>query len=291
VVPALIVGIAVYALAGGGGGGNGAGLLDSFIRLGPGGGSEIESFEGELPPGFPDDIPAYPGAKLVVSFRIKTDQGANYFAIYQTSDQPAEVLEFYQENMDEDPWQVEAVQSESNFGGLGFTRPDDADVQGDVSVNRSELDDKTSIYVTFQDLTPTGSRQEPESPFELPRNLALPPGFPADIPIFKGREATTVTETYFERGPGTISYLITFLTKQSQDDVIDFYKDEFKKRGWQVTDTPPSSNSRFELNIDFVDGPRQEVQGSIRADSFDDDPDYTRVDMLLQVSATRGRGN
>lgn len=292
VVPAMLVGLIVYATAGNGGGGSdAAGVLDGFIRLGPSGGEGIESYAGNPPPGYPSDMPQYPGSKIIVSFLIRSDQGNSYFVVYQTSDATDKVLSYFQEHLDDDPWQVEVSQASPEFSGVQFTRPDDADVQGDVSVNRSEIDNRTSIYVSYQDLTPSSRQAPPPDEFVLPASRALPPGFPNDVPIFKGKDTTTVTTTYFERGQGATSFYVSFLTKDSQDDVIDFYRAEFEKRGWTVTDSASSSLSSFELSIDFKDGPRQELQGSVRADSFAEDADYTKVDLLLEVVASRGRGN
>jgi hypothetical protein len=294
VVPAVIVGILVYAFAGGGSGGNAANaaaVLDGFIRLG-GTSEDVQSFQGKVPPGFPSDLPSYPGAKILVSFLLQASDGSNnYFVIYQTKDQPDTVLKYMQGKLDQDPWQVEGAQSSSEFTGLHFSRPDDADVQGDLSANRSDLDNKTTIYVSYQDLSPSNRSKPAQKPFVLPVSKELPPGFPSDVPIFAGKSPTTVTATYYQRQAGSSNYLVTFLTKDSQDDVIDFYKNEFRKRGWNVTDSAPSSRYSFELSIDFDDGARKLLQGSIRADSFQDDADYTQVDMLLQVSSSRGRGN
>ena len=292
VVPAVVVGVLVFAIGGGGGGGSdasAAGALDGFVRLG-GSSGDVQSFAKTLPPGFPKDLPTYSGSKLVVSFLIASDQGNNYFVIYQTKDKPDAVLKYFQDKLDKDPWQVEVAQSSSDFTGLRFSRPDNADVQGDLSVNHSDLDNQTTIYVSYQDLKPSSQAAPTQKPFKLPAAKDLPPGFPTDIPIFAGKNPSTVTATYFERGGGGTNYLVTFLTKDQQDDVIAYYKSEFGKKGWTVTDSKTTSSS-FELAIDFQDGAKQQLQGSIHADTFQDDASYTQVNMLLQVSSSRGRGN
>ncbi len=293
-IPALIVGLAVYALAGGdsGGGANAgtAGIIDGFLRLGPDDTSNIQSFTKALPSGFPGDFPPYPGSKLVVSFAIRSSQGSNFFAIFTAADSPDRVLAFFQERLAKDPWQVELAQASGDTSAISFSKPADPDVRGSVSAHHSDLDGKTSVFISIEDVSSSARRKVPDKPaFVLQPSLVLPPGFPSEVPIFKGKEASTVTQTYFERGSGSVNYAVSFLTKESQDDVIAFYRGEFQKRGWQVTDS--RTVTRFALGIDFQDGAKQEVQGSVRADTFTDDAAFTKVDLLLQVSARRGRGN
>jgi hypothetical protein len=289
-VPAIIVGIVVYVLAGSGGSSvGGAGVIDGFIRLGSSG-DEISSFEGKLPPNFPNEFPSYKGAKLVTSFAVESDQGTSYFVVYSTKDSTEKVYDFYLETLEEDPWQVELARSSTEFTGVQFSRPDDADVQGDVTIHHSDLDGTTAIFVSFQDLTPSGRAGPIIREFVPMVSKPLPPGFPSDIPIYESRrDATIVSDTYLERGPGGVSYIVTFLTKDSGDDVIGFYKGEFQKRGWVVTDSQLSS-SLSNVGIDFRDGPSEQLQGTIQADAFDEDPAYTKVDLLLQVSSSRSRG-
>ncbi len=296
VVPAVIVGLAVYASNGGGtsdgGGGNAAGIVDGFLRLGgDSSGGTIESFRGKTPPDFPKDIAAYPGAQPVVSFLIKSTDGTNYFVILGTSDTPDKVVAFYQQKLDAAPWQVEIGRSSADFDGIRFSRPDNADVQGDVSVHRSDLDARTSIFLSYQDVSKTGASNVPDKPFVLGKSRDLPPGFPSDMPIYKGKGESTVISTYYERGAGSTNFLVSFLTKDSQDDIVAFYRKEFQTRRWTVTDSKPTRSSSFVLGIDFTDGPKQLIQGSVNTDSFQDDADYRRVDLRLQVSSSRGRGN
>jgi hypothetical protein len=244
-----------------------------------------------LPPGFPADLPRYPGAKVLVSFLVRSSEGANYFVIYESGAGVDEILSFYQEKLDKEPWQVEGAISSEQIRAVAFSRPDDADVEGNVTVASSELGDKAAIYVSFQDVTPTGLRPIEPKPFVLRPTLALPPGFPSDVPIYSGKEKSTVTSTKFQRGGGTTSYQIAFVTKNSDVDVINFYRSEFQKRGWIVTDGQPLSTRDFSISIDFRDGPRQLLQGNVRADAHPDDGAYTLVVLSVDVSASRGRGN
>ncbi len=253
-IPALIVGVIVYAVGGGGGGGGGsgdaAGVIDGLFRLN---GEGVQSFENQTPPGLPKDLPQYPGSKIVVSFLVRSDQGASYIVIYQTSSDTKKVLDFYQESLDKEPWQVESGVSSTDVNGVFFSRPDDADVQGTIQVSNSKFNSKTTIYLSYDDVTPSGSAPS-DNKFVLPSaSLGLPSTFPNDIPIYRGKDESTVTAVQFQRGAGSTMYVVTFLTRNADVDVIDFYRKEFLKRGWQVTDGTPRSTRDFAISIDFQD--------------------------------------
>ncbi|HLF77352.1 MAG TPA: hypothetical protein VJB57_07645, partial [Dehalococcoidia bacterium] len=208
VVPALVVGLAVYFFAGsddgGGGGANGAGVLDGFFRLGPGSDGDVSSFKGELPPEFPKEFPLMSGFSIVGSFEIVSDEGTNYFAVLSGSASTDEVYDYYLGILDKDPFQIEIARAGTDFTGVRFSRPDNPDIQGDVTIHHSELDNKTVAYVSVEDVSKKKSSvKKPADAFKLPSSRALPPGFPSDVPIYKGRSAqSVVTDTYFERRQG-----------------------------------------------------------------------------------------
>lgn len=296
VVPAVVVGLLVYAFAANdstGGGGSAAAIIDGFIRLGSSSEGNVTTVKGQLPSNFPREFPRYAGAKPVVSFVIPSNEGTNYLVIFRTSDPTDKVYHFYVDRMDKDAWQIEYASASDNVTGLRFNRPDNPDIQGVVTLRRSEVDNQTTILVSIDDLGKKSQGSSSDKPFVLGESRALPPGFPNDIPVYKGRNNadSVITETSFERGQGGRSFTVSFLTKDSQDDVLGYYRQEFEKRGWQVTNSPSTQNRGFRLSIDFSDTKTQQVQGTVRADAFDEDPSYTKVDLLLQISGSRGRGN
>jgi len=295
VVPALVVGILVYVLAGndsgGGGSTSGAGILDGFFRLGPSSDGDVTSFKDKLPPDFPKEFPLMSGEKVVASFQIVAKDSTNYFAVLSGPKTPDEIYDYYLGILDKDPWQIEVARAAKDFTGVRFSRPDNPDISGDVTVHHSDLDNKTVTYVSLEDSSKKqGSSKKPADAFKLSASRELPPGFPNDIPIYKGRGAdSVVTDTYFERGQGGKNFIVSFLTKDGQDDVLKFYRDEFGKRGWTVKDG--TSGTRFQLSIDFNDASKGEISGSVRTDQFDDDPSYNEISLVLQVSGRRARGN
>jgi hypothetical protein len=289
-VPALVAGLAVYFLAGGNGGSDStAGIIDAFIRLGTSG-DEIHSFKGQTPPGFPQDFPIFSKAKVISSFVVRQDRGASYLVLFDTSADAREVLAFYQRALDQEPWQVQVARASDDFTGIHFINTEDVDIEGDVTIHTSALGKKTLIFLAYEDLSPTGLGDLEEKPFVLGAARLLPSRFPSDIPIYQGKNPSTIIDTFVQRAPGSTNYVITFLTTDSQDDVVEFYRREFQRLGWNVIDAQARPRS-FQLRIDFNDGSRQEVQGSVTADSFDKDAAYTQVNLYLQVSTRRGRGN
>ncbi len=232
-------------------------------------------------------MPVYEGADPVVSFAIVTPGGTNYFIVLTTEDSPDEVFSFFRAELDADPWQVEVGQTGTLITGIQFTRPDNADVSGVVTVHRSDLDDITSILFTYEDLsaalTPgTG----PTSPL-IGQSRPLPPGFPETVPIYGVDAGTIVIDSGFQRGQGGQLFAVTFLTLDTQDDVIDYYRGEFEAQNWMVVDSTGTDISSFAVGIEFEDD-EQRVSGQLTADTFEDDADYTRVDLLVQVSGRSG---
>jgi hypothetical protein len=296
-IPAVVAGLLVYFLAGGGssgGGNNGlaASIVDGFLRLGGSTDDNIQSFGQKLPPGYPGDLPAYPGASLIASFTMSSNQGVTYLALYESSDSVSKVMRFYTDRLDKDPWQLEAAQNSSASTGVRFNKPADPDIDGSVSVNHSDLDPRTTVYVSVQDSSASArSAKPPGTKFTPSPSLALPPGFPGDFPIFAGKEASTITDTLFQRDSGSTSYLVSFVTKSDQGDIIDYYRNEFQKRGWTVNDSKPSSSTSFSQGLDFQDGPNKGFSGTVSADKFASDRNYTKVDLEVDVSSSRGKRN
>ena len=287
IVPAVIVGAIVFFVASGGDDEDepsaAAGIVDGLMRLGQADQSNIQSFAGTLPPDFAPEFPIYEGADVVVSIAIASEQGTGYLIVMSTPDPTSDVFAFYTDALDQEPWQVEIGRSSQEFTGLRFLRPDNIDISGDVSLHRSDLGERTVIYLSYSDISQAILPGGPTDPFSTGISRELPAGFPEDVPIYQGTEDTIILDTYFERGQGGRAFIVTFLTRDSQNDVIEYYRDEFEARGWVVSDAGVSSTS-FALAIEFDNGPDQSISGSISADSFEDDPAYTQVDLLVTTT-------
>jgi hypothetical protein len=293
VIPALIVGIVVALVASGGsssssdgsGDSQAAAIIDGFIHSSPSSDSTVLSYKDQLAPGFPKEFPLYKGAKVVASFSIMSSDGANYFAVLSTNDDPDKVYTYYQTAMDKDPYQVDISTAGEDFTGVRFTQVSNPDVAGEVAVHRSDLDKRTNIYVTFQ--ASTTDTKAPTAKFVPSPSRSLPDGFPAsDVPVYKGKADSIVTDTYKERSPGGIQYIVSFITKDSQDDVMSYYRKQFGDKKWTVSDSS-DKNKGFAIAIDFDDGANK-TSGSVAADAFDKDNSYTKVDLYVMTNTGSG---
>lgn len=291
---ALLLGafVAVSACSGGEGADEEriAGIIHRLlVAAGTEGTEQLESFPGALPDDLPVELPIYPGADLLVSNRQPapfTDfessssdvpQPLLYFIVMDTSDSREDVFAYYEEALDQDPWQVQSSFSTEQLDTLQFFYVKDIDIGGVVSITRGGADDRTSILVSLQD---AGAFVDEEPPFELQPSLTLPRAFPPEIPLFEG---ATITGTAFFREPGLQSFLIVFLTTSGQDDVIDFYREAFQANGWTVQDTAAFG---LEGRIDFRDA-AGDIQGDVFANRFQRARQYTEVSVQVQLDPSR----
>jgi hypothetical protein len=252
---------------------------------------ELESFVGRLPEGLPVQPPQYPDADIILSSRqpapLRQDQPATpeaelprpmlYLIVLDSTDGRDAVFSFYEEALDDDPWQLDATFSSEQLDTLEFTYVEDADISGVVSIARGGEDDRTSILVSLQD---AGALANEEPPFELGESLPVPRTFPKDVSVYGG---AVITDTAFLREPGNESYLLVFLTQDNQNDVMEFYRGEFQDNGWTVLAGAPFG---LEEQIDFRDE-NNDIQGQVLADRFSRDRAYTEVRLQVRVNPAR----
>lgn len=295
---ALLAGSLVILTAGCGHGDDGrsAGIIHRLLlAAGTEDSGALESFVGELPDGLPVTPPLYRDADLIVSSRQPApvgDLGAGadpdasggsvpqptlYLIVLDTNDAREPVFAFYEEMLDVDPWQLESSFSTEQLDTLQFSNVEDIDIIGVVSIAHGGEDEGTSILISLQD---AGAFLEEEPPFELGASLLVPKAFPRDVPLYRG---STVTDTAFFREPRSESFLLIFLTTDSQEDVIGFYREEFGQRGWKVTE---GAGYGLEERIDFRDE-SSDIQGQVLADRFSPARSYTEVTIQVQVNPAR----
>ena len=268
-----------------------AGVIHRLLLAATSDGSgDLESFVGRLPDGLAVTPPQYPGAELIMSNRQPAptsdapDEDAGdvpqptlYLIVLDTADEREQVFAFYEEALDTDPWQLEVSFSTEQLDTLQFSNVDDADIAGAVSIARGGEDERTSILISLQD---AGAFREEEPPFELRASLPVPRAFPSDVP---GYEGATITSTAFYREPGNESFLLVFLTTDSQDEVLAFYRETFQRRGWTVTDGAPVGLAE---SIEFR-GEGGDIEGGLSADRFSRDRSYTEARLELRVNPAR----
>jgi hypothetical protein len=278
----LPLALAVAFSACGGGddnGGQAEQVIERFLEFGQEAGTEIQVLLDELPPDLPDGLPQYPGSSLIGSTVTTSEYVDAFSVLWDSGDSLDEILLYYEEALEQDPWQVVLSTSTADFAALQFNKVDDANFVGGVVIQRSG-DDKehSAILLSVQTLL-EGGGTEPE-PFELGASKPLPRGFPTQMPVYP---QATVTDTGWARSPGNVDIQINFLTADAPRDVIDFYRSELKNKGWEVTDETTEDLSlalSFENNVDS-----ETWSGGITANLFEEDPDYTRASLWLRISS------
>lgn len=111
-----------------------------------GGGDVDIDLGGKVPSDMPDEL-VYPGAKVVGSFSMKSDEGGGSSVVLETSSSLSRVTRYY-ENLDDKGWDIEMTYSGSGEGGegsmLGMTKG-----KVGAAVTISKEDGKTNIAIFY----------------------------------------------------------------------------------------------------------------------------------------------
>jgi hypothetical protein len=276
----LILALLAVAAAAGACGGDGSDkqaeqVIGRFLEVGQNPGATAEVMIGKLPADLPPGLPEYPGASLIGS-TVTTDAGQKgYSVLYETPDSLDNVLLFYEEALDQAPWQVVVSTSQETLAAVQFGKQDDANFIGTVIIQGSADKKRRTIFLSVQ---VSGEAPSPQ-PFELGASKPLPRGFPAEMPLYPDM---TVTDTAWGRSADTAEFQVNFLTKGSPQDVIAFYRNDFQSRGgWTITEEP-SQGTAVGFSFEHKAGD-QTWSGSISADTFTNDPTYTQASLQLRI--------
>jgi hypothetical protein len=274
----ILVPLAVVAAVGACGGGSDKQAeqeIAKFLEIGQSPDAPAEVMIGRLPADMPSGLPDYPGASLVGSTVTATGGQKVYTVLRETSDPLDSVLIFYEEELDQAPWQVALSTSQEDLAALQFGNLDDPTFFGAVIIQESSDNKHRAILLSVQVPGETPSPQ----PFELGPSKPLPRGFPAEIPLYPDM---TVTSTAWGRSAGAVDFRLDFLTKSSPQDVTTFYRNEFQSRGgWTITETPSQGTA---VGISFEQTTGGETwSGTIGADWFTQEPTYTQVSLQLEI--------
>jgi len=259
----------------------------------PGDGGDVKiTTGGELPSDFPDDFPIFKNANLTGTVTGEQEGQSGYFATWETDASTQEVTDFYKEALDKDPWKTSGVITTGEGAMITFTRADNEDFGGLVTVSSS--DDKT-MFVVFvgegagvaptdqvgEEAQPTPEKKvtpEEEAPpaqAELPDEVALPDGYPSDVaPIPDG--ARVIDASSFTTG-GQTTVAVNYLTKEDPESIADFYGAEVPGGGWSET-SRLSSNGEVFLTYENQDEGSQLVLSISKSDTYEG---YTEVAIIL----------
>jgi hypothetical protein len=284
VVPAVIVGAVAWFIAGmldDGGGGDDARTnanVSSIINVfGQSQGGRLLRLEGELPPGLPDDLPAYPGARVVSSLVQSSGDNAVYFLVYDTDARIDDVAGYFSESFAADPWQVDVGQDAPNSAAMQFTKIDDAGIEGQVLLGESTESDVTTIFLVLSIVG--GAGDVDFGAYEPPVSKPLPEGFPDGIPPYPD---AIVTETIFERAPQGDTFGLTMITRDSAAGALDFFREEFEGKGWTVVDGDASGSGIEDAVAISFESDDATVTGNIAAGTFVEDRNYTHIELQVR---------
>jgi len=281
----LAAAVLALALAGCGGGADGdqtARIVERLLTSGQDQNTQVRTFVGEMPSEMPWDVPRYPGSKVLASFVLEQAGQSTYFIMLDSDDAADQVLQFYEGAFDEDPWQVEGFISGREAMAIQFSKIDDANVSGGLSVDGLS-EGGSGAVLSVQQIEESGAQEE--QPFELGASRPLPSTFPSEVPLYPG---ATVTDTTWLRSAGGVEFLVTLLTTDAQEDVVKFYRGEFADRGFTVADEAGEGSA---VVLSFSQPATGGLEGRLTADVFQEDAAYTQVDVQLQVASSAPEGN
>ncbi len=118
-----------------------------------GGGGGGEAGGVELPAGFPQDFPVY--AKASAYLATVAPEGGRFLVEWRSSDSLDQVRDFYEGELDKEPWQVENVQDipEMETTVITFARRDSSAEQGTVAI-ASVQEDGQHVTIALSLATP-----------------------------------------------------------------------------------------------------------------------------------------
>ena len=280
IVPAVIVGALVWFLFGQDDSGSGSAevsatnLLHTFTSGGEG--TTTTRYEGEPPPGYPEDVPAYDGAEVVGSVLQLQGEDAGYIVVADTSDSRDDVMASLGERFDEDPWQVTAGSDDSDSTAYQFSKTDDPDVTGIVLITSSKDGGRTTIVTSVQQVA--GGRDREPEPFEPSASRAAPDGFPEEIPVYEG---ALLIDASFQNDPNGDAFALSYITQDDADDVLDFYRSELEGADLTVEDGDASASALNGAQAISFSDEELLLQGDVTVGDFGEDDGYTQIDIQV----------
>ncbi len=287
IVPAVIVGALVWVFARGGGGENKtrvtadvSNLLNAFSQGRAG--TDSTRYEGTLPPGYPGDVPVYPGSTLVSSVLQVSGADAAYLVIYDTKDTREKVASYFGDQLNAGSFQISSGQDNKDTTLHQFTKTDDPNTTGLVLVEQSTDNKLTTIVESLQ--VTAGATDATKKPFVPDPARVLPDGYPSDnVPAYND---ALLIETAFQKQSGNKTYAVSYITKDAATDVLKFYRDKLgaSALGLKVTDGDASQSTlKSAKAIQFGDD-KQTLRGEITVGEFAADSSYTRIDLQVGVA-------
>lgn len=280
IVPAVIVGAAVWFFFGQDDSGSGSAevsatnLLHTFTSGGEG--TTTTRYEGEAPPGYPEDVPAYEGAEVVASVLQIQGEDAGYIVVADTSGSRDDVMASLREQLDEDPWQITAGSDDTESTAYQFSKTDDPDITGIVLITSSKDGGRTTIVTSVQQVA-GGQDRQPE-PFEPSASRPAPDDFPEEIPVYEG---ALLIDASFQNDPNGDAFALSFITQDDADDVLDFYRSGLEAADLTVEDGDASASTLNGAQAISFSDEELLLQGDVTVGDFGEDDSYTQIDIQV----------
>jgi hypothetical protein len=253
---AICAGLLIGVACGGGGG-------EKTIDLGDG--NEV-TLDTDLPGDFPDDFPVYDGADLQGAVQGEQDGIQGIVATWTSGDDFDDVAAYYDSAFEEGPW-ISDIKGTAG-GSTYWSVTDGGDQVGYVAVSSGDEvtivatvgDDPNASSGSDDDGTDDGSSDDggsdgsgdgssddgssddggsdDEASLDLPDEVDPPDGYPTDRVPLADDIRVTAANSYSANGQTT--YIVGFYTKDTADEIGDFYKSELEGKGFtqsfQTTD-------------------------------------------------------
>ncbi|MDP6606728.1 MAG: hypothetical protein QF664_10785 [Dehalococcoidia bacterium] len=294
----LVAGIALIVVACGGGGDDEHGLLaDRILRLGEDPAAVVDVRAGEIPAGLSEALnpglaAAAPASEwislrvhrpddLVGSFLIERPDGVkSFWLLYDHTEAALTVEQALLRELDESPWQVIAGQSTRMESGIRFQSTMSGDIDGTAIIRTvlggdAEGGPVTSV-VYIVEVRPGRVIDSPD--FVLPDPRPVPNAFPADFLLLDGLIPITVL---WGSSPAGSTYQMVLLGRDSAFEIVEQYRDALRAEGWELIDDRAVG---FATVLEFQKD-EGAMLGTLTADTFADDDDYTSVLLELQVAS------
>ncbi len=247
----------------------GAGLLNAFTA---GGETTTTRFEGEAPPGYPEDVPMY-DVDVVSSVLQISEASAGYIVVQHSGDDRDTISEDLNARFSEDSWQIDGGQESTDASLIQFSKTDDANVSGIVLLTQSKDGERTTIITSLQD---AGGADEPDEAFVLPPPRNVPPGFPSELVPYPD---STLIETAFQKESGRTSYALSYLTEADADAVVEHYRNALEDAGLTVEDGDATTSPLEDAQVLTFSNEDLTLQGEVAIGTFAEDENYTRIDV------------
>lgn len=247
----------------------GAGLLNAFTA---GGETSTTRYEGEAPPGYPEDVPMY-DVDVVSSVLQISEASAGYIVVQHSTDDRDTISEDLSARFSGGSWQIDGGQESTDATLLQFSKTDDANVSGIVLLTQSKDGERTTIITSVQD---AGGAEEPEEPFVVPSPRNVPPGFPSELAPYPD---STLIETAYQKEPGRTSYAVSYITDANADDVVEHYRNALEDAGLAVEDGDASTSPMEDAQVLTFSNEDLTLEGEVAIGTFAEDEDFTRIDV------------